>query len=242
MPPLTRDDVWGMFSFYDKKACLEMFDQLRYEGVFTPPSLEGSLQYPGFVGGINWGGVSINPSNNVAIMSFHRFPFVLQLEQREEGKNYHYPQLGAPFAMNSRLFGSPLGAPCIAPPWSYLTAVDLNTGEQLWQQPFGTLRNLAPMGQLFPWGGMALGGNLQTAGGVVFIGATMDANFRAFDVKTGAQLWEADVPYSAHAMPMTYRLRPEGKQFVVIASGGKGLFEMIGSKTGDALVAYSLPD
>ncbi len=105
-----------------------------------------------------------------------------------------------------------------------------------------TLNNMVPLGDLFPWGGMALGGNLQTAGGLSFIGATMDAYFRAFDVGSGMELWRADVPYAAHAMPMTYRLRPDSKQFVVIASGGKGLFESVGSTTGDALVAFSLPD
>lgn len=242
MPDLKRSDVWGLLSFLDKKACLEQFDALRYEGIFTPPSLKGSLQYPGFIGGVNWGGVSVNPQNNVAVISFHRFPFVLKLEERQVGEFYPYPQHGTPYAMQSTLFGSSFGAPCIKPPWSYLAAIDLNTGEKLWQQSFGTLKNLAPFGQLFQWGGMALGGNLQSAGGLSFIGATLDANFRAFDTSTGEQLWETDVPFAAHAMPMTYRLRKDSKQFVVIAAGGKGLFESVGSKTGDALMAFSLPD
>jgi quinoprotein glucose dehydrogenase len=158
------------------------------------------------------------------------------------GESYAYPQYGSPYAMESTLFGTNFGSPCVQPPWSYLTAIDLNSGEQLWKQPFGTLNNMVPLGDLFSWGGMALGGNLQTAGGLSFIGATMDAHFRAFDVESGKELWRADVPYAAHAMPMTYRLRPDSKQFVVIASGGKGLFESVGSKTGDALVAFSLPD
>lgn len=242
MPDLSESDVWGLLSFFDKKECLEKFDSVRYEGIFTPPSLTGSLQYPGFIGGVNWGGISVNPQNNTAVISFHRFPFILKLVEREPGKSYPYPQHGAPYAMEASLFGSSLGAPCIKPPWSYLTAINLDTGEQLWQQPFGTLNNLAPMGRLLPWGGMALGGNLQTAGGLSFIGATMDANFRAFDTATGEPLWEVDVPFAAHAMPMTYRLRKNSKQFVVIAAGGKGLFESVGSKTGDALVAFSLPD
>lgn len=243
MPPLTEQDIWGLLSFYDEKACRERFQALRYGGVFTPPSLAGTLQYPGFVGGVNWGGVSIDPSRNRAVVSFHRFPFVLKLVERENADTSHpYAMKGAPFAMQPELFGSPLGAPCIEPPWSYLAAIDLNSGEELWRQPFGTLENLAPLGQFFPWGGMALGGNLQTAGGLVFIGATMDAQFRAFDTSTGELVWQAELPFAAHAMPMTYRLRPDSKQYVVIAAGGKGLFETIGSKTGDALIAYRLRD
>ncbi|GAB3270701.1 pyrroloquinoline quinone-dependent dehydrogenase [Parahaliea aestuarii] len=242
LPDLSEDDLWGMLSFYDEKACREQFAKLRYEGVFTPPSIEGSLQFPGFVGGVNWGGVSIDPVNNRAVVSFHRFPFMLKMVEREPDQHYAYNMEGAPYAMQPTLFGSPLGAPCIEPPWSYLAAVDLNTGEHLWQTPFGTLENLAPLGQFFPWGGMALGGNLQTAGGLVFIAATMDTRFRAFDLGSGEEVWSTGLPYSGHAMPMTYRLRPDSKQFVVIAAGGKGLFEMMGSKTGDALVAFSLPD
>lgn len=242
MADLSKDDIWGLISFLDKKECQELFENIRYEGIFTPPSLEGSLQFPGFVGGINWGGVSVNPVTNTAVISYHRFPFILKLEERQTNGQYHFPQYGSPYAMASSLFGSSFGAPCIKPPWSYMTAIDLNSGEQLWKQPFGTLNNMAPLGDLFEWGGMALGGNMQTAAGLSFIGATMDTHFRAFDVDTGEEIWRTEVPYSAHAMPMTYRLRKDSKQFVVIASGGKGLFEMVGSKTGDALIAYSLPD
>jgi len=241
MPDLTEQDIWGV-TFWDKGKCKELFDNVRYEGIFTPPSLQGSLQYPGFIGGINWGGVSINQHSNIALVGYHRFPFILKLEKLNEGQQHSYPQHGTPYAMTGSLFDSPLGAPCVKPSWSYLSAIDLNTGEHLWKQPFGTLNNLLPMGSLFQWGGMVLGGNLQTASGVSFIGATMDANFRAFDVSTGKQLWETGVPFAAHAMPMTYRLRKESKQFVVIASGGKGLFEMVGSKTGDALIAFSLAE
>jgi quinoprotein glucose dehydrogenase len=242
MPDLGEDDLLAIFGFVGKSECKAALEKVRYEGIFTPPSLKGSLQYPGFVGGTNWGGVSVDPQSNRAIISFHLFPFVQKLIPRVEGESYAYPQYGSPYAMESTLFGTSFGSPCVQPPWSFLTAIDLNTGEQLWKQPFGTLNNMVPLGNLFPWGGMALGGNLQTAGGLSFIGATMDAYFRAFDVESGEELWRADVPYAAHAMPMTYRLRPDSKQFVVIASGGKGLFESVGSKTGDALVAFSLPD
>lgn len=242
MPDLQKKDLLSLFGFIGKRQCEALFDKLHYEGLFTPPSLQGSLQYPGFIGGVNWGGVSLNPTNNIALISFHRFPFILTLVEREEGEHYDLPQHGAPYAIKPQLFATSFGAPCIQPPWSYLTAIDMNTGEQLWQQPFGTLKNLVPLGGLFPWGGLALGGNLQTASGLSFIGATMDAKFRAFDVSNGEQLWVTDVPYAAHAMPMTYRLGKNSKQFVVIAAGGKGLFESIGSKTGDALVAFSLPD
>lgn len=242
MPDLTEDDIWGLLSFVDKKECLEKFATLNYEGIFTPPSVTGSIEYPGFVGGVNWGGVSIDPQTNRAVMSYHRFPFVITLVDRDSGDPYVFEQEGAPFRINAGLFGSSFGAPCIKPPWSYMTAIDLNTGEQQWKQPFGTLNNLVPLGQFVSWGGMALGGNIQTAGGLAFIGATMDAQFRAFDTDTGELLWSTDLPYAAHAMPMTYRLRKDSKQFVVIAAGGKGLFESMGSKTGDALIAFALKE
>lgn len=242
MPDLTEDDIWGLLSFLDKKECLEKFATLNYQGIFTPPSVVGSIEYPGFIGGVNWGGVSINPQTNQAVMSYHRFPFVITLVDRDSGDPYAFEQEGTPFRVNAGLFGSSLGAPCIKPPWSYMTAINLNTGEQQWNQPFGTLNNLVPLGQFINWGGMALGGNIQTAGGLAFIGATMDAQFRAFDTDTGEILWSTDLPYAAHAMPMTYRLRKDSKQFVVIAAGGKGLFESMGSKTGDALIAFALKD
>ncbi len=242
MPDLEKDDFLAIFGFVGRGECEDLLKKFRYEGIFTPPSLKGSLQFPGPVGGVNWGAVSLNPQTNVAIMSYHRFPFIMTLVPREEGQDYAFPQHGAPYATLMDLFGTSYGAPCVQPPWSYLTAIDMNTGEQLWNQPFGTLENMVPMGGLFPWGGMALGGNLQTATGLSFIGATMDNQFRAFDSGTGELLWEVGVPYAAHAMPMSYRLKKNSKQYIVIASGGKGLFESIGSQTGDSLIAYSLPD
>jgi quinoprotein glucose dehydrogenase len=135
---------------------------------------------------------------------------------------------------------SPLGAPCNAPPWGTLTAVDLAAGEILWEVPLGTSRDQAP----FPiwWlqgnvGAPNLGGSIATAGGVVFIGATTEKTFRAFDRETGDVLWETRLPYTANSTPVTYRLRPDGRQFVVVPAGGHGW-----SEPGDALIAYALPD
>ncbi len=130
--------------------------------------------------------------------------------------------------------------PCTPPPWGHLTSIDLATGETRWQVPLGNLRELAPaFGQLFTWGTPSQGGPVQTAGGLIFIGATMDRTFRAFDAESGALLWSTLLPTSAHATPMTYRLRKDGRQFVVIAAGGHF---PLGSPPDDALIAYALPD
>jgi quinoprotein glucose dehydrogenase len=148
--------------------------------------------------------------------------------------------IGAPYALKRGPLLSPLGAPCNPPPWGTLTAVDLPSGEILWEVPLGTTRDQAP----FPiwWlqgdvGAPNLGGALVTAGGLVFIGATTDRYLRAFDLATGEEIWTRRTPYTANATPMTYRLRPDGRQFVVVAAGGHGW-----SEPGDALIAYALPD
>ena len=141
--------------------------------------------------------------------------------------------------MRRRALLSPWGLPCNPPPWGTLAAVDANTGRIRWQVPLGTVRELAPVPLPIHWGTPTLGGLLTTGGGLTFIGATMDSTFRAFDTETGRELWSARVPASAVATPITYRARPGGKQFVVVAAGGHGKID--GIKLSDAVVAYALP-
>ena len=124
--------------------------------------------------------------------------------------------------------------PCQKPPWGALNAVDVNKGEIVWKVPLGVVDGLD--GET---GSPNLGGTISTAGGLIFIGATADSRLRAFDSRTGKELWVAELPASAHAAPATYIGKKSGKQFVVIAAGGGGYFR---GKTSDEVVAFALPD
>jgi quinoprotein glucose dehydrogenase len=244
---LAPEDAWG-FTPWDRKKCAERIAELRSEGVFTPPSLRGSVEFPGPAGGPNWGGVSIDPVSHVMYVNQMHVAMIVKLIPRAEydamgrrekrhsfGKEF-YPQLGTPYAVVRMPLLSPLKAPCNPPPWGTLTAVDLVSGRTLWESTLGTTRDQAPFPMWLPFGAPNLGGSIVTAGGVLFIGATTDKFVRAFDAKTGEELWTRRVPFTANATPMTYRLRKDGRQFLVIAAGGHGW-----SESGDALLAFALP-
>ena len=145
---------------------------------------------------------------------------------------------GTPYVMRRRALLSPWGLPCNPPPWGTLAAVEASTGKIRWQVPLGTVRELAPIPLPISWGTPTLGGPLTTASGLIFIGATADSTFRAFDTESGRELWHARLPASAMATPMTYRARQGGRQYVVVAAGGHGKID--GIKLGDAIVAYAL--
>jgi quinoprotein glucose dehydrogenase len=151
------------------------------------------------------------------------------------------PQEGTPFAhvvAAAVLMDGPFPIPCTAPPWGTLLAVDLASGDKAWEVPFGTTRGQAPWPFWFEWGMPSAGGPIATASGVAFIGAAMDGYIRAYDVDTGAEIWRHHLPAGGQATPMTYRLRPGSRQFVVIAAGGHGT---LGTTLGDAVVAFALP-
>jgi len=245
---LTRDQIWGLTP-WDKNKCREQFDALEYRGLYTPPSLKGTLEYPGLGGGVNWGSVSIDPSKNRLIVSMQVAPFIIKLAPRpkegEAGSGGDLvginPQLGTPYIAQRGVYISPLKTPCVPPPWGKLVAIDLNSGEHLWERPLGNLNGLAPpvIGKMLEWGTPNSGGSIQTAGGLIFIAATMDKYFRAFDADTGNELWHYELPYAGNATPMTYKSKSSGKQFVVIAAGGHG---PLGTAPGDAIVAFTLSD
>lgn len=250
-PPLAParvrpEDAWGL-TFWDKKNCRELIASARSEGIFTPPSLKGSILVPGNIGGSNWGSLSYDPERGLAILNQTRLPFYVRLyprdqlgkARRENPDSEFGPMLGTPYIMVRRPLLSPLKLPCVAPPWGVLQAVDLATGEVKWTVPLGTVRELAPLPLPFRWGTPNLGGPLTTASGVTFIGATADSTFRAFDTATGKELWSTRLPASGMATPMTYRARKGGKQYVVIAAGGHAKFDTI--KQGDYVVAFALP-
>jgi len=242
---LDPGDAWG-FTRWDRDACARRIAALRSEGIFTPPSLGGSIHYPSSAGGANWGSVSIDREAGVLYVNTMRVPSVVTLIPREVYErldphaftypNELYPMAGTPYAVKRSPLLSPLGAPCNRPPWGVLTAVDLAAGEILWESVLGSTRDQAPFPIWLEFGSPNLGGSIVTAGGVVFIGATTDRFVRGYDAKTGALIWKRRLPYTANATPMTYRLRPDGRQFLVIAAGGHGW-----SQPGDALIAFALP-
>jgi len=244
---LRPDDAWGLTPL-DRAWCRHRIEALRSEGIFTPASLRGSIEYPSVAGGTNWGGLAFDPERQIAVLNSSRVANVQRLVPRAEAEAAGYqgeppfrilfPQHGAPFALEQSVLVSPLGIPCSPPPWGTLQGVDLARGEVLWEIPFGTTRGFAPWPFCIPFGMPSMGGPIVTASGLAFIGAAMDGYLRAYDVETGEELWRRHLPAGGQAGPMTYRLRPGGRQYVVIAAGGHAT---LGTEIGDALVAFALP-
>ncbi len=238
-------DLFGLTP-WDRGKCRAALAALRNEGAFTPPSLAGSVQFPGVAGGVNWGGVAVDAGRGLAITTQTRLAMIERLVSRAEASRpapatrdrWRVPMAGAPFALEQRVFVSPLGVPCTKPPWFELVAIDLARGDVAWRAPLGTTRGLAPWPFWLGWAPPGMGGPLATRGGVVFVGAALDGYLRAFDAATGTELWRSHLPAGAQATPMTYRARPGGKQFVVIAAGGH---TSIPSARGDWLIAFALP-
>ena len=251
-PPLVRqtlsaDDAWGLI-WIDRNDCREKLKGLRFEGMYTPPGLnEPTLMYPGNGGGSNWGGIAVDPERQILVANTMDLPWVVSLipadELAEARKNNPGVEIGSqtgtPFGMRREMLVSKFGLPCNPPPWGTLAAIDLVTGSILWQEPLGTVRDLAPIPLPIKYGVPNLGGPLVTASGLIFIGAAMDNYIRAFDLETGEEIWKARLPAGGQATPMTYRLTATGKQFVVIAAGGHGRAD---TKLGDSVVAFALPD
>jgi quinoprotein glucose dehydrogenase len=243
---LTPEDAWGLQPG-DREACRQRIRQLRSEGIFTPPSLEGTIIFPGYAGGMNWGSVSHDPARGLVVATTNRLAFVVTLVERSRfqealvtaqrpGRGFG-PQRGTPYGMYREPLLSPLGFPCNPPPWGALTAVDLATGDVRWEVPLGISPEVSALAQAREWGSVNLGGVLTTAGGLVFVAAARDSALRAFDVESGALVWSAALPAGGQATPMTYR-GASGRQFVVIAAGGHSALR---SAMGDHVVAFTLP-
>lgn len=244
---LKPEDAWGL-TFIDRRMARKQLEGLRSEGVFTPPSLEGTIEYPGIGGGTNWGSVAFDPDRKLILVNTSQLAFKVQLYRRDEYDFEHPPggpnterarQSGTPYIMHREPILSPLGLPVTPPPWGTLSAVSTETGKVVWQVPLGTVRDIAPIPLPIKWGTPNMGGPIVTKSGVTFIAATMDYYLRAFDTATGKELWKGRLPAGGQATPMTYRLRPDGKQYVVICAGGHG---KIGTKLGDSVIAFALPD
>jgi len=242
---VTADDAWG-FTPWDRWQCKKLISSLRSEGIFTPASTgNGTILSPGNAGGMNWGGPGYDPQRQLMIVNTNRVPQVVQLIPRKDipgvtgitlkdGRDVA-AQEGTPYGVHRYWLLSPWGAPCVEPPWGELVAVDMASGEVRWRVPLGSIENQLPF--KFEWnlGTPNLGGPVVTAGGLVFIAATMDNVIRAFDSDTGEMLWRADLPAGGQATPMTNSAG--GRQFVVMVTGHHMWF---GSPAGDEVIAYAL--
>jgi membrane-bound PQQ-dependent dehydrogenase (glucose/quinate/shikimate family) len=266
--PLTEADMWGITP-YDQLYCRVLFRSMRYDGEFTPLGTERkSLMYPGMGGGMNWGGVSVDPERGVMLVNALYIGTMGQLVPRAEydayveaqkkqqqseqlagnRKVFHnldapFPQLGTPFAVRLGTFQSPLQIPCQKPPYGTMSAVDLSTGKLLWQKPLGKTSDSGPLGIPFglplTMGVPTFGGSITTRSGLVFIGATHERSIRAFDIRNGNVLWESRLPAAAIATPSTYLSPKSHRQFVVtIASGHRTLRAPLG----DYVEAFALPE
>jgi quinoprotein glucose dehydrogenase len=253
---LRAEDAWGSTE-KDRAWCREQIAAARSDGIFTPPSLRGSVVFPGSVGGVNWGSSAYDPTRHLLFMNTNRLAMIVRLIPHErlaleaaQGtpadrlRAELALQAGTPYAMRRAPLLSPSGTPCNPPPWGTLAAVDLFSGRTAWDVPLGSVisgdfkrllvRLFRPA--LLDSGSPNLGGPIATAGGLVFTAASMDNHLRAFDSDTGRELWKYELPAGGQATPMTYRV--DGRQYLVIAAGGHG---KLGTKLGDYVVAFALP-
>lgn len=244
-PPYLREaDMWGV-SLFDQLACRIQYRSLRYEGQYTPPSLQGTIVYPGNFGTFNWGGVAVDPVRQIMFGMPTYVAFTSKLIPSSEigpdakvnvGEAGLNMNIGGPYGVIMGPFLSPLGLPCEAPPWGYVTGVDLRTGKIAYKRKNGTIRDAAPVPVPLKIGVPGIGGPIVTAGGVAFLGATIDNYLRAYDVTTGEEIWTQRLPAGGQATPMTYMAN--GRQYVVHVAGGHG---SVGTKAGDYVIAYALP-
>lgn len=267
---MTADEAFGLTPG-DRELCRKMISGLWNPGLFAPPSLEGTLNIPGSIGSLNWGGYAFDPATSLLFVNNNNIPYIVKLIPRAQMAEAHAQvpqgeyglQIGAPYGMYRNVLFSPAGLPCSPQPWGQMSAIDMKTGRIRWQVPLGSMRDVttncalchgsgspgnAPAAPPPPVanapqlsdasGSLSLGGPIVTAGGLVFVAGTLDPHIRAFDTETGKELWRAELPASAHATPMTYRL-PNGKQYLVIAAGGHP--KVREAKQSDSLVAFTLP-
>jgi quinoprotein glucose dehydrogenase len=246
----SLDDAWG-FTPIDRWLCKRKIQPHLYGPMYLPPSAQGTVFWPSEGGGPNWGGGAYDPQSHIMVVASNRVPTVVTLVPRESvkldptqsieaGGAMMFANAGTPYVIKVEPLLSPLGSPCSTPPWAALTAVDLVKRKIVWEVPLGSIEKMMPFHIPSSWMNMELGtpgagGPLVTAGGLVFIGYTLDDTFRAFDLQTGKVLWKAELPAAGTSVPVTYEAG--GEQYIVIPAGGHTMYH---STTGDAVVAYKL--
>jgi quinoprotein glucose dehydrogenase len=242
---IKPEEVFGLTPL-DRKWCRDSLASMRYEGPYTPPSFKTSLLFPAATGGGNWGGAAYDPERNLLIVKAQNLGFTVQLLPVGDPNIPDVPETaasrvmdGTPYYIYGERWLSPLGVPCNPPPWGELVAINMDSGAEVWRRPVGQV----PFGpgkflrSPAAWGSPIVGGPMVTGGGVVFMAATFDPVFRAYDVETGQELWSAPTPVPAMAVPMTYEW--EGRQYVLIAAGGSIL---AGTDLSDEILAFALPE
>jgi quinoprotein glucose dehydrogenase len=244
---VTEDDAWGPTPELTQKAKDRIRQQINH-GIFTPPSLKGTIVYPGNVGGMNWSGASFDPDRNILVTNTNRLAALITLFPKTTNTRQSVnaalpraevaPQEGTPYIVSRDYFFTIENGEFIMqtkPPWGTLAAIDMKTGQLKWEVPLGFMMNPQKYPDAVKWGSINFGGAITTAGGLVFIASSMDGFIRAFDTNNGEVLWQAMLPAGGQATPMTYELN--GRQYIVIAAGGHG---KLGTKLGDYIVAYAL--
>jgi membrane-bound PQQ-dependent dehydrogenase (glucose/quinate/shikimate family) len=255
---LTEARMWGLTPL-DQLWCRIEFKSHRYDGPYTPPSLQGSIQYPGFAGGVNWGSYSVDHEKRLLVVNSLSLPTRSKLitpqeaaergmapagggrETSPEAVRAGVPQLGARYAVLNGVLMSPLEVPCIQPPYGEISAIDLDSRKIVWRKPLGEADRMGPLGMKshipFAIGLPTVGGAMTTSGGLTFIASTPDKRIRAFNTETGELLWRADLPANGNANPMSY-IGADGRQYLVIAAGGSGA---LATNEKNILVAFALP-
>jgi membrane-bound PQQ-dependent dehydrogenase (glucose/quinate/shikimate family) len=256
-PRLQERNMWGLTPF-DQLWCRIKFRSLRYDGMFTPIRMDAtSLIYPGIGGGMNFGGVSVDPERGVMLVNSLNIGTMARLLTRAEAdaiaaknsakKVFHnlnapMPMAGTPFAVSMGTFISPLGVPCNEPPFGVMSAVDLNAKKLLWSVPLGEATDSGPLGLRFgipiTMGMPNFGGSVTTRSGLVFIAATHERAIRAFDIRSGRILWKARLPAAGQTVPMTYISPKSGRQFILTIAGGHRTLQ---APLGDFVEAFAIP-
>lgn len=239
--------IWKLADIVGGGQCSRLWDNLTYEGMYTPPTTkgEGTLTYPDSAGGVQWGGVAFDPQKQIAIVNTSHIVQYVKLYSREDYDNADKdsgnesgfaPQEGAPYGMRLLVASNWLGMPCWQPPFGEIVALDMHTGDVKWRRPVGASQQY---GFFMPesWGSPTIGGPAVTAGGVIFIGASMDAKVRAYSVESGDELWSDQVEAPAVANPSVYEY--EGRQYVAFVAGGNTILK---DQVGDQVVVYALPE
>lgn len=237
--------MWD-FTPEHRRGCERVLEGIRYEGTFTPPSLQGTLLYPGNPGGTNWGSMAYDESRRIGYLIVNRLPTVVKLIPRRD-----YPEaerigmLNSARAQHTEQYGTPYGMarfdlfyddlPCLQGPWTTLIAVDLDRGEVKWESAIGSITWRDVGEEAAQWGYYTFGGPMVTQGGVVFFATPNDKKLYAFDGSDGSEIWSSRLPAGAHATPMGYRY---GDYDYVVVTAGGDLVD--GSGRGDHVIAFRL--